>query len=103
MEIKSEIVYTFLSRLCLSMSDWFAMAQLQQIYPRLITSSHPQLGEESTAGSITTSAEEKRALAAKSLLYNLKDEQFVALFPELAERIRAILRSKVVGNRPAAA
>ncbi len=45
-------------------------------------------------GSIVTTTEEKKSLAAKSLLFNLKDDQFVTLFPELAAKIRNTLKDK---------
>lgn len=41
-----------------------------------------------TLGSLSTSDEEKRVLARRSRDFNLRDKQFVEIFPELTKSLR---------------
>mmetsp|Transcript_44545 Transcript_44545/g.109366 ORF Transcript_44545/g.109366 Transcript_44545/m.109366 type:complete len:204 (-) Transcript_44545:35-646(-) len=73
------------TKLCLSMSDfhpesWSPAWSVSSILVGLLSF---MLESEITAGSITTSAAEKRTLAAKSLDYNAKNADFRKLFPYL--------------------
>mmetsp|Transcript_9280 Transcript_9280/g.23699 ORF Transcript_9280/g.23699 Transcript_9280/m.23699 type:complete len:241 (-) Transcript_9280:20-742(-) len=75
------------TRLCLSMSDfhpetWNPMWSVASILTGLLSFMYE---DQVTAGSIQTSAAEKRRLARDSLAYNLKSPTFRKLFPELEE------------------
>ncbi|CAM9444958.1 unnamed protein product [Chrysoparadoxa australica] len=74
-------------RLCLSMSDfhpeswnpmWSVSTILMGLYSFMLESAP-------TVGSMSSSEEQKRALANQSLSYNCKDATFRKLFPELVE------------------
>jgi ubiquitin-conjugating enzyme E2 J2 len=76
------------TRLCLSMSDfhpglWNPAWSVESILKGLLSF---MLETTPTTGSIVTSSEEKIALARQSAAFNLKDEKFRELFPELAEQ-----------------
>ncbi|EGD73446.1 ubiquitin-conjugating enzyme E2 J2 [Salpingoeca rosetta] len=85
------------TRLCLSISDfhpdtWNPAWSVETVLKGLLSF---MLEDTPTAGSITTTTAEKRALAKRSLVFNLKDQLFCDLFPETAEEIREVLRRKV--------
>lgn len=72
------------TKLCLSMSDfhpetWNPLWSVSAVLTGLLTF---MLLDEDTVGSITTTTEEKRALARASHTYNRKTKLFVELFPE---------------------
>eukprot|EP00668_Euglena_longa_P012135 GGOE01014564.1.p1 GENE.GGOE01014564.1~~GGOE01014564.1.p1 ORF type:complete len:212 (+),score=63.05 GGOE01014564.1:80-715(+) len=72
------------TRLCLSMSDfhpanWNPLWSMESILTGLLSF---MLEDKETFGSITTSLETKRRLAAESFGFNLKDKVFCELFPE---------------------
>lgn len=73
------------TRLCLSISDfhpdtWNPAWSVSTILTGLLSF---MLEDTPTMGSLSTSACEKRQLAKESLEYNLKDEVFVELFPDV--------------------
>eukprot|EP00056_Hartaetosiga_gracilis_P020011 m.17146 g.17146 ORF g.17146 m.17146 type:complete len:224 (+) comp8101_c0_seq1:124-795(+) len=84
------------TRLCLSMSDfhpdtWNPAWSVESILKGLLSF---MLESTATSGSIVTTKEEKRRLAKRSLMFNLKDDLFCSLFPEDASAIRKVLREK---------
>ena len=79
------------SRLCLSMSDfhpetWNPMWTVGAIITGLLSF---MTGSDSTTGSVDTTDDEKRALAAASVEWNLANAQTKALFPDLREIAQA--------------
>ena len=75
------------SRLCLSMSDfhpetWNPMWTVGAIITGLLSF---MTGTDATTGSVETTDDEKRALAAASVEWNLANAQTKALFPDLRE------------------
>jgi len=84
------------TRLCLSISDfhpdqWNPSWTVEGILKGLLSF---MLSDDSTAGSMQSTTEQKKSFAAKSLLANLRDDTFVRLFPEKAEEMRDLLRRK---------
>ena len=78
------------TRLCLSISDfhpeswrpsWTVSAVLVGLASFMVENTV-------TYGSIRTSTEEKRELAAKSGSFNLKNKTFCSLFPKIVEKIK---------------
>merc|ERR1712159_469708 len=84
------------TRICLSMSDyhpetWNPAWSVSTILQGLLSF---MLEETATAGSMSTSHAERQKYAKASLLHNLRDAQFVELFPELTQEIKSILRQR---------
>lgn len=92
------------TRLCLSISDFhpdtwnpswtvstiimglisFMNGKINQFY----NSFYKFLESSPTLGSLSTTDEEKRVLARRSLNFNLRDKEFVEIFPELTKSLR---------------
>ena len=73
-------------RLCLSMSDfhpesWNPMWSVATILTGLYSF---MLEDAPTLGSVDATAAQRRELAARSLAFNVRDDQFRRLFPELS-------------------
>ncbi|CEP13105.1 hypothetical protein [Parasitella parasitica] len=73
------------TRLCLSMSDfhpssWNPSWSISTILNGLLSF---MVGDEATTGSIKTSDHEKKMYAARSHMWNLKNQKFRDVFPEL--------------------
>uniref|UniRef100_A0A0K0EN89 Ubiquitin-conjugating enzyme E2 J2 n=1 Tax=Strongyloides stercoralis TaxID=6248 RepID=A0A0K0EN89_STRER len=88
-------------RLCLSMSDfhpdtWNPCWNAGTIVSGLISFMN---GTGVTLGSIETSDEEKKKLAKQSLAFNLKDKQFVKLFPSTAKKIAKELKELALTDK----
>uniref|UniRef100_A0AC35TLM3 UBIQUITIN_CONJUGAT_2 domain-containing protein n=1 Tax=Rhabditophanes sp. KR3021 TaxID=114890 RepID=A0AC35TLM3_9BILA len=82
------------SRLCLSISDfhpdtWNPCWHVGTIVTGLISFMNDT---SQTWGSITTSLEEKRNFAKKSLMFNASDKTFCELFPETTKNIKNKLK-----------
>eukprot|EP00042_Codosiga_hollandica_P022836 m.86845 g.86845 ORF g.86845 m.86845 type:complete len:224 (-) comp50951_c0_seq3:101-772(-) len=83
------------TRLCLSISDfhpasWNPTWSVETILKGLLSF---MLEDASTVGSIITSVEEKHFWARESLAFNLRDEKFQELFPELCQEMTRELAS----------
>uniref|UniRef100_A0A0N5C0H7 Ubiquitin-conjugating enzyme E2 J2 n=1 Tax=Strongyloides papillosus TaxID=174720 RepID=A0A0N5C0H7_STREA len=81
-------------KLCLSMSDfhpdtWNPCWSAGTIVSGLISFMN---GTGATLGSMETTDEEKKKLAKQSLAFNLKDKQFVKLFPSISKKIAKELK-----------
>lgn len=81
------------TRLCLSISDyhpdtWNPAWSVATILTGLLSF---MLEKAPTLGSIETSDYEKKSWAAKSLKWNLKEDKFTQLFPELSKKAQAEL------------
>ncbi|VDL62844.1 unnamed protein product [Hymenolepis diminuta] len=79
------------TRLCLSISDfhpdtWNPAWSVSTILTGLLSF---MLEDTPTMGSVSTSLNEKRQLAKESLDYNLKDEIFVELFPDVVTELKS--------------
>ncbi|KAK4514105.1 uncharacterized protein ATC70_006113 [Mucor velutinosus] len=75
------------TRLCLSMSDfhpssWNPSWSISTILNGLLSF---MVGDESTTGSIKTSVHEKKMYAARSHLWNVKNQKFREVYPELCK------------------
>eukprot|EP00045_Choanoeca_perplexa_P013455 m.152767 g.152767 ORF g.152767 m.152767 type:complete len:217 (-) comp16363_c1_seq28:2488-3138(-) len=84
------------TRLCLSISDfhpetWNPAWTVETILHGLVSF---MLEEAPTAGSIASTTAQRKELARKSLLHNLKDTTFTQLFPEVTESIKTTLRQR---------
>uniref|UniRef100_A0A1B0C6T1 Ubiquitin-conjugating enzyme E2 J2 n=1 Tax=Glossina palpalis gambiensis TaxID=67801 RepID=A0A1B0C6T1_9MUSC len=84
------------TRLCLSISDfhpdtWNPTWCVGTILTGLLSF---MLETTATLGSIETTTYEKQQLAKKSLAFNLKNSQFVELFPEICDEINKRLQNE---------
>lgn len=84
-------------RLCLSMSDyhpesWNPLWSVSTIITGLISF---MVETSPTLGSIETSTSQKRTFARHSLDFNVKDEQFRKLFPELVKKHKEITEERI--------
>lgn len=84
-------------RLCLSMSDyhpesWNPMWSVSTIITGLISF---MVETSPTLGSIDTSTSQKKTFARHSLEYNVKDDTFRNLFPELVEKHEEIMQERI--------
>mmetsp|Transcript_9784 Transcript_9784/g.14389 ORF Transcript_9784/g.14389 Transcript_9784/m.14389 type:complete len:224 (+) Transcript_9784:237-908(+) len=84
-------------RLCLSMSDyhpesWNPMWSVSTIITGLISF---MVETAPTLGSIETSTAQKRTFARHSLEYNVKNESFRKLFPELVDQHEEIMQERI--------
>ncbi|KAL7310130.1 Ubiquitin-conjugating enzyme E2 6 [Mucor circinelloides] len=75
------------TRLCLSMSDfhpssWNPSWSISTILNGLLSF---MVGDEATTGSIKTSVHEKKMYAARSHLWNMKNQKFREVYPELCK------------------
>uniref|UniRef100_A0A0N4ZHP1 Ubiquitin-conjugating enzyme E2 J2 n=1 Tax=Parastrongyloides trichosuri TaxID=131310 RepID=A0A0N4ZHP1_PARTI len=89
------------SRLCLSMSDfhpdtWNPCWNAGTIISGLMSFMN---GTTVTHGSLETTEEEKKKLAKQSLAFNLKDKQFVKLFPATAKKIANEFKTHVLSDK----
>ena len=90
-------------RLCLSMSDfhpesWNPMWSVATILTGLYSF---MLEDAPTLGSVDATAAQRRELAARSLAFNVRDDQFRRLFPELVAEHDARRGGGRGGARPA--
>ncbi|XP_077510190.1 ubiquitin-conjugating enzyme E2 J2-like isoform X2 [Amblyomma americanum] len=84
------------TRLCLSISDfhpdsWNPAWSVATILTGLLSF---MVEKNPTLGSIDTTDREKRQLARESLEFNLKDEVFCELFPDLVEEIKEQIQKR---------
>lgn len=84
-------------RLCLSMSDfhpesWNPMWSVSTIITGLISF---MVESAPTLGSINTSIAEKKKFAYHSLDFNVKDDTFKKMFPELVKRHEEIMEERI--------
>ncbi|KAL1435729.1 hypothetical protein MTO96_010514 [Rhipicephalus appendiculatus] len=81
------------TRLCLSISDyhpesWNPSWSMSSILTGLLSF---MVDETPTLGSLDTTVEQKKKLARESLRFNLEDNVFCELFPEVVKETRAAL------------
>ncbi|XP_065298808.1 ubiquitin-conjugating enzyme E2 J2-like isoform X2 [Dermacentor albipictus] len=84
------------TRLCLSISDfhpdsWNPAWSVATILTGLLSF---MVEKNPTLGSIDTTDREKKQLARESLEFNLKDEMFCELFPDLVEEIKEQIQKR---------
>jgi ubiquitin-conjugating enzyme E2 J2 len=84
-------------RLCLSMSDyhpesWNPMWSVSTIITGLISF---MVETAPTLGSIESSVGQKKKFAHHSLAFNVKDEQFQSLFPELVKKHEELMEERI--------
>eukprot|EP01083_Nonionella_stella_P238229 834986_1 len=84
-------------RLCLSMSDyhpesWNPMWSVSTIITGLISF---MVETAPTLGSIETSSSQKKGFAKHSLEFNVQDEKFQKLFPDLVEKHKEITEERI--------
>ena len=88
------------TRLCLSISDyhpdtWCPTWSVSTILAGLLSF---MVEKAPTTGSIETSDEKKRELSSGSLAFNLKDQVFCELFPDLVNEMKQKQRTKCPVN-----
>ncbi|CAO3656876.1 unnamed protein product [Mucor fragilis] len=95
------------TRLCLSMSDfhpssWNPSWSISTILNGLLSF---MVGDESTTGSIKTSVHEKKMHAARSHLWNVKNQKFREVYPELCKinysQVKAAADNGLIKRTPA--
>lgn len=88
------------TRLCLSLSDYHPESWKPSWSSRTILLGLQSFMAENemTAGSITTTDDEKRLLARRSLAYNMQNREFCELFPEYVDEYRKQQEARASGG-----